>query len=50
VVMAHSSTAALGFIWAPLWGVTIFGPIGVGVAMLRRRRRREVEREMSSGA
>src|SRR2546427_1935376 len=34
VLHSDSSTAALGFMWAPIWSFIIAGPIGAGVAML----------------
>jgi len=39
VAVSHSSTAALGLLWAPLWGLIILGPFGAGIAILREKRR-----------
>ena len=41
VVPSESSTAALGFMWAPAWSFTIVGPLGAGMAILRAKRREQ---------
>lgn len=40
VVASHSSSASLGFMWAPIWSFTLVGPIGAGIALLHVRRQR----------
>jgi hypothetical protein len=50
VVLSHSSTAALGFLWAPVWGLIIVGPVGVGMAMLRQRKLRAEAHAKQNGA
>jgi hypothetical protein len=50
VVLSNSSTAFLALIWGPIWSLTIVGPIGAGIAILRARRLRvEKEREPPAG-
>ena len=39
VVPSASSTAALGFMWAPIWSFTLIGPLGAGIAILRAKGR-----------
>jgi len=50
VVLSRSSTAALGFLWAPLWGLVIFGPVGVGIAILRQRKLHAEAKSKQNGA
>jgi hypothetical protein len=38
-----SSTAALGLLFAPLWNLLLFGPLGAGIGWLIGRRRRPSE-------
>jgi hypothetical protein len=48
VLYSERSTAALGFMWAPIWSFLIVGPIGAGVALLfikSRARNSSAERQ-----
>ena len=38
VVSSERSTAALGFMWAPVWSLTLVGPLGAGIGILRAKR------------
>jgi hypothetical protein len=39
VLRSDSSTAALGFMWTPIWSFLIAGPIGAGIAILAVKER-----------
>ena len=40
VVTSHSSTAGLGFLWGPVWSLTVAGPIGAGIGILHAKSQR----------
>lgn len=39
VLHSDRSTAALGFMWAPVWSFVLAGPVGAGLAILIQRER-----------
>ena len=51
VLYSDRSTAALGFMWAPIWSFLVVGPIGAVVAFLFvRSRSAVVERPEDKGS